>query len=71
MEVTKCLLIISGVSRILWADTIITAAYIQNKCLSKVTGDLTQEVLWFKKEMGMSHLKVYGCKVWAVHNTQP
>ncbi|KAL1483365.1 hypothetical protein MTO96_033251 [Rhipicephalus appendiculatus] len=46
LDMTRCLLIESGVTKELWADAVVTASYIRNKCPSKAVGGESPEALW-------------------------
>lgn len=68
LDMTRCLLIESGVTKELWADAIVTASYIRNKCPSKAVGGESPEALWTGGEVKLDHLRVFGCKAWSVRN---
>ncbi|KAL1436923.1 hypothetical protein MTO96_049220 [Rhipicephalus appendiculatus] len=68
LDMTSCLLIESGVTKELWADAVVTASYIRNKCPSKAVGGESPEALWTGGEVKLDHLRVFGCKAWSVRN---
>lgn len=70
LDMTRCLLIESGLTKTLWADAIVTAAHIRNKCPSKAIGCQVPETLWLGREAKVDYLRVYGCRVWAVERRQ-
>jgi Reverse transcriptase (RNA-dependent DNA polymerase)/gag-polypeptide of LTR copia-type/Integrase core domain/GAG-pre-integrase domain len=70
MDMTRCLIIESGVTKTLWADALHTACHIRNKCPSKAIDEQVPETLWLGRESKLKHLRVYGCKVWSVANAR-
>ncbi|KAL1483376.1 hypothetical protein MTO96_033244 [Rhipicephalus appendiculatus] len=68
LDMTRCLLIESGVTKELWADAVVTTSYIRNKCPSKAVGGESPEALWTGGEVKLDHLRVFGCKAWSVRN---
>lgn len=60
---TRCLLIESGITKELWADVVVTASHIRNKCPSKALDGAAPEAMWLGREVKLSHLRVFGCKV--------
>lgn len=70
MDMTRCLLIESGLTKTLWADALDTAAHIRNKCPSKAVNHQVPETLWLNREAKIDYLRVYGCRAWAVQRRQ-
>lgn len=69
LEMTRCLLLESGVTKTLWADAACTACYIRNRCLSNSLDKRTLYSLWFGKEADLDHMRVFGCRAWAATTT--
>lgn len=70
LDMTRCVLIESGVPKTLWADAITTAAHIRNRCPSKAIASKIPEELWLGKKTRVDHLRVYGCRAWSVQQTR-
>ena len=68
VEMSKCLLIQSGLPDYLWGETVNTACHIRNLCPSTAIGDKIPLELWKGKgcdiQGEINRLKVFGCKVW-------
>lgn len=65
LDMTRCLLIESGLPKTLWADALVTACYIRNKCPSSSIDGQVPETLWTGRDAIIDHMRVYGCKAWA------
>lgn len=49
----------------MWVDAVTTTSYLSKKCPTKdVQGSIPEE-LWTKKPVRISHLKIFGCRVFA------
>eukprot|EP00171_Calliarthron_tuberculosum_P015626 IDg15626t1 len=47
-----------------WADTVVTAAYIQNRTTSRgLQSDMNPYSLWYGAKPDLSHLRVFGSKL--------
>lgn len=68
MDMTRCLLIESGITKCLWADAVVTACHIRNKCPSKAIKGESPEALWTGGGVKYDHLRVFGCRAWCVRN---
>ncbi|KAH6930029.1 hypothetical protein HPB50_008100 [Hyalomma asiaticum] len=55
LDMKRCLLNESGVTKELWADAVVTASYIRNKCPSKAVGGESPEALWTGGEVKLNH----------------
>lgn len=66
LDMTRCLLIESGVPKELWADAVVTASRIRNKCPSKAIEGKSPEALWTGGEVKLDGLRVFGCRAWSV-----
>ena len=65
VEMSRRLLIQSGLPDYLWGETVNTACHIRNLCPSTAIGDKIPLELWKGKIQGeINRLKVFGCKVW-------
>lgn len=64
-DMTRCLLLDSGIPNELWADAVTTACYLRNKCPSKAIQGNIPEELWTEKNSKTDHLKIFGCKVFS------
>ena len=60
VEMARCLLTDSGLDHKLWAEAISTAAYLRNRCPSKILGNKTPHEVWTGKKPNVKHLKVFG-----------
>src|SRR3954462_3463128 len=51
-----------------WAESINTATYIRNRCISKAldTHKTTPEEVWTGKKPHIEHLRVFGCDAYAL-----
>lgn len=68
MEMVRCMLVQSGVSKKFWAEAVMAAAYIRNRCPSSAIDNRIPYELWTNKKLtkeDMSRMKVYGCKAFA------
>lgn len=68
MDMTRCLLIESGLSKQFWADAMNTACYLRNRSPSKAIENKIPEELWSGKPVKLDHLRTFGCKVWTVRS---
>lgn len=68
LDMTRCLLIESGVPKELWADAVVTASRIRNKCPSKAIEGKSPEALWTGGEVKLDSLRVFGCRAWSVRS---
>ena len=68
VEMSRRLLIQSGLPDYLWGETVNTACHIRNLCPSTAIGDKIPLELWKGKgcdiQGEINRLKVFGCKVW-------
>lgn len=70
LDMTRCLVNQSGVPKELWADVVVTASHIRNKCSSKAVEGESPEALWTGGEVKLDHLRVFGCRTWSLRNRQ-
>lgn len=62
VEMARCLLIGSSLPETLWAEAICTAAYLRNRCPTKVLGNKTPYEVWSGAKPSVSHFRVFGSK---------
>ena len=62
MDMVRCLLIQSGISKIWWSELVLTATYIRNRCIKTSEGKTPFE-LWHGSKPDISNLRIIGCKV--------
>ncbi|KAE8693764.1 putative galacturonosyltransferase-like 4 [Hibiscus syriacus] len=60
-ERARSMRIHAGLPKFLWAEAINTAAYLINRGPSVPLDDRIPEEVWSKKEINLSHLRVFGC----------
>lgn len=68
LNMTKCIISESGIPKNLWADALVTACYLINKCPSSSIDGRIPEALWTKKKVLIQHLRVFGCRSWITLN---
>ena len=67
VEMSRCLLIQSGLPDYLWGEAVNTMCHIRNLCPSTAIGDKIPLELWKGKGCDIqetNRLRVFGCKVW-------
>ena len=64
LNMTKCIISESGIPKNLWADALVTACYLINKCPSNGIDGRIPEALWTKRKVLIQHLRVFGCRAW-------
>ena len=57
----RCILNEVQLAENLWMEAINTAAYIRNRCPTKIVRNVTPYEMWYKKKPDVSHLKIFGC----------
>ncbi|CAB0035042.1 unnamed protein product [Trichogramma brassicae] len=65
VETARCLLIQSGLPRCFWAEAIVTANYIRNRCYTETVGCTPYEK-WTGHKPNISHMRSFGEKVHAL-----
>ncbi|GBL73175.1 Copia protein, partial [Araneus ventricosus] len=61
---TRCLLSEANLPQRFWAETAMTATYLQNRLPTKPKGKTPYE-LWTNHKPTLSHIRVFGCKAYA------
>lgn len=67
VEMARCLLSQANLSNEFWAEAVSTAAYIRNRCPTKVLGNMTPFESWFGRKPNVSHFKTFGCKAYVLN----
>lgn len=68
LNMTRHMIKESGIPENLWADALVTACYVKNKCPSIAIHGKIPEELWTGKSVHTEHLRVFGCKAWIALN---
>ncbi|KAG7199863.1 hypothetical protein KM043_014312 [Ampulex compressa] len=61
VEIARSMLIARNVSKMLWAEAVLMAAYILNRTISKELNGRTAYENWFGRKPEIKHLRVFGC----------
>lgn len=64
LNMTKGMIKESSIPANLWADALVTACYVINKCPSIAMYGQIPEELWTGRKVHTKHLRVFGCKAW-------
>ncbi|XP_018400321.1 PREDICTED: uncharacterized protein LOC108777839 [Cyphomyrmex costatus] len=64
VEKTRCLLQDSKLDKRFWDEAVLTAIYLRNRCPTRALRGVTSQEAWSGKRVDISHLKVFGCKVY-------
>lgn len=67
VETTRCMLIASGMPPSFWAEAILTANYIRNRCVTRSLSDGTPHEKWTARRPDVSHLRTFGSKVFILN----
>jgi len=66
LDMTRCLLIDSGLSQSFWGEAISTANYLRNRCPSRSLKGKTPFEKWNNRVPDVSHLRPFGTEVFTV-----
>lgn len=66
VEMARCMLLQSEVPNSLWAEAINTAAYIRNRCPTKILENLTPMEVWSTEKPYVGFMRIFGSKVIAL-----
>lgn len=66
IEMAKSLLIHANLPEFLWAEAVQTAAYLRNRCPTKVLNGGTPFELWKGRRPSVKHLRTFGSRVFAL-----
>ena len=61
LEMARAMLYQSTLPQLLWAEAIMTAAYLRNRCPTKILQAVTPEEAWTDHKPDVSHLRAFGC----------
>lgn len=67
VDITRCLLIQSGLSKGFWAETVYTANYLRNRCPSKSLNGCTPFEVLYETSPNLNHLRVFGSRVFVLN----
>lgn len=60
VEMARCMLTQSGLPRSFWAEAIMTANYVRNRCITNVLHGKTPFEIWTKKRPNIENLRIFG-----------
>ncbi|KAK9702800.1 hypothetical protein QE152_g29719 [Popillia japonica] len=63
-NVTRCLLIESGLPLSFWGEAITTATYVRNRCPTIANKGVTPYERFYGVNPDISHLRTFGCRAW-------
>ena len=66
VEMARCLLIQTGLCHAFWAEAIAASNYLRNRCPTTSLKGHTPFEFWNKRLPNLSHLRVYGAKVYVL-----
>jgi transposase InsO family protein len=64
MEAARSMLHARAMDHKFWGEAVATAAYLRNRSSTKAVPDMTPEEAWSGSRPSISHLKVFGCRVY-------
>lgn len=65
MEMARAMIHAQGLGYEFWAEAVVNAAYIRNRCPTSAVQNMTPEEAWSGKKPHVSHLRVFGCIAYA------
>ena len=65
-EMARCMLIQSKLPIHFWAEAISTAAYVRNRCPTKINEEVTSFEIWFGNKTNVAHLRPFGSKAFVL-----
>ena len=65
LERVRCMLLRAYLPKTFWAETVATATYLTNRCLSTTLDMETPEEIWSNHPPKLDQLKVFGCVAYA------
>ena len=66
LDMSRCLMLQSGLSPMFWADAVATACHIRNRCPSRSLGGLTPYEKWTGGLPKLDYLRTFGSKVFVL-----
>ncbi|KAM2937487.1 hypothetical protein FF1_037375 [Malus domestica] len=61
VEMAKAMLHDKGLPYYLWAESVLTAVYILNRCPTRALGEVTPFEAFSGRKPGIAHLRIFGC----------
>lgn len=68
IDITRTVLIDSGLAMNFWAETVNTSCYVNNRCLIRSMIKKTPYELLNNRKPSIAHLKPFGCKCFVLNN---
>ncbi|MCO5589248.1 hypothetical protein L7F22_043214 [Adiantum nelumboides] len=65
METARCMLKAKSLPHKLWMEAVACAAHVLNKCPTRALKTITPYEAWYDRKPSVSHLRVFGCLVYA------
>lgn len=69
VELGRAMMSQSNLAEHFWAEAISTAAYVRNRCITKILNNKTPMEIWSGKKPNVAHLRVFGCKAIVLDKT--
>ncbi|KAG7303823.1 hypothetical protein JYU34_010719 [Plutella xylostella] len=66
VEKARCMLQDAGLDQRVWAEAVNTAVYLKNRSPSRAVPGATPEQRWTNQKVNLSHLRTFGCVVYAL-----
>jgi hypothetical protein len=66
VEMARSMLHAQNLKKSLWAEAVVNAAYTRNRCPSRALPSITPEEAWTGRKPCISHMRVFGCIVYAM-----
>ncbi|CAD7003740.1 unnamed protein product [Ceratitis capitata] len=70
VEMARSMIVHSGLGECFWAEAVATAAYLQNRSVTKSLANRTPYEAWTSRKPNVSHLKVFGQLAIAIDKTE-
>ena len=65
IELSRSMLLDAALPIKLWAEALSTAAYLKNRCPTRVVDEMTPYQAWRGVKLKLDHLRVFGCNAYA------
>lgn len=66
LEKVRCMLFDAKLGKRYWGEAVMSAIYLKNRSPTAAVPDATPEQLWTGNKVDLSHLKVFGCRAYAL-----
>ncbi len=66
VEMVRSMLHAQNLKKSLWAEAVVNAAYTRNQCPSRALPSITPQEAWSGRKPCISHMRVFGCIVYAM-----